>query len=232
MRNHTVKKKLKHVSTPMEEEQWKLRVVERLATKAEMNAADIRVLEPRPGKRAVIKILKTDSRFHISGSGRISLRSTATPEPRRTKSARKSDPPPFRPKQTQFCPPELCWEVILANPHTAAALASWRWVWVLPQVSKAFAVNKDSWIRWMCAADREPLIWKTKANAVLALTAKDMQDVSCHVAQGTGRRRRYETHLMRRDVVLKLALGKHGGTYAGINAVFLKRADAKSKRKR
>jgi hypothetical protein len=215
------------------EEQWKRRVMEHLrCSRAEMTASDIGVLEPRPGKGTVTKILGSDSRFLISGLDRVSLRSANHPPivPRRTKNSRKTDPP-FHPKHTQFCPPELCWDVILANPHTATTLASWRWIWVLPQVCKAFVVNQDSWIQWMCAADRKPLIWKTKANAVLALTAKDLQDVSCHVARKTGWRRRYETHLMRRDVVLKLALEKHNGTYAGINSVFLKRAEATKRRK-
>ena len=49
---------------------------------------------------------------------------------------------------------------------------------------------------------------------------------------GTGWARYKETHLMRRDAVLQLALAKHGGTYAAINGAFLKRARAREERRR
>ena len=139
-------------------------------------------------------------------------------------------PPPFKPQKTSYSPPDLCWDIILTNPNTADRLTSWRWVWLLPQVARAFraALQPDQWMMHTGHA----LLWKTKANALLALTAKDMASVDYTVVEGTGWYRRHETHLMRRDTLLQIALDKHGGTYKAINDVFLKRAEAKNMRKK
>ena len=197
------------------EEQWKLRVFKLLKTNGQMKSLDIGVVEGRPGRKTIAQVLKSDARFVVKRSV-ISL----------------AHEPSFCPKPTEFSPPHLCWDVVLSNQHTAATLSSWRWLWLLPQVCKAFALQPDSWLKWMCVADTVPKIWKTKAGAVLALTAKDLQDVNYCKVHSSGWKRRHETHLMRRDSVLELALAKHGGTHAGINAVFWKRKEAKKKRKK
>jgi hypothetical protein len=137
----------------------------------------------------------------------------------------------FRPRASGFSPPELCWDVVLANPQTARVLSSWRWMWTLPQVAKAFALQRDEWVRWACAGDPGPLLWKAKANEVLALTARDLARVGHTVVYSMGRYL-YEVHLMRRAAALQLALDKHGGTCAGINGVFLKRRSARDRRRR
>ena len=80
-------------------------------------------------------------------------------------------------------------------------------------------------------SDKKPSIWKSKANDLLALTAKDLQDVECSVVCGTGRSRYKETHLMHRQTLLQLALSKHGGNFCKINAVFLKKNAAAAVRK-
>ena len=49
--------------------------------------------------------------------------------------------PPFKPQKTTYSPPDLCWEIVLANPHTAVHLASWRWMWLLPQTARAFRAS-------------------------------------------------------------------------------------------
>jgi hypothetical protein len=225
------------------EEQWKLRVILLLRTEGRMKPGDIGMQEPRPGRKQITNMLKSDNRFFIDRSDpihgcRISLaqETVKSPLPKRQKKIvqKIAPPPPFHPAKTTFSPPHLCWEVILTNPKTAATLSSWRWMWTLPQVCKVYraSMQMDRWINWTCVEDKTPTIWKTKANELLALTVKDLEDVECRVVHGSGWKKRYETHLMRRDTLLQLALAKHGGTYKGINAVFLKKKEAKKKRKK
>ena len=49
-------------------------------------------------------------------------------------------------------PSHLCWEILLSNPCTAAALSSWRWILILAQVNRAFRalIQPDRWAEWMC----------------------------------------------------------------------------------
>jgi hypothetical protein len=134
----------------------------------------------------------------------------------------KHDSTKFRPQKTTHTPSSLCWDVILSNPHAASILYSWRWIWVLRQVNHAFAaaLQPERWMQWQCANDIRPMIWKQKANDVLALTSEDLAHLECTVH----RQSRYrETHLMWRKDVLGLTLAKYGGTFEGINAIFLKR---------
>ena len=138
--------------------------------------------------------------------------------------------PPFSPRKTGYSPPDLCWDIILSNPRAAGVLSSWRWMWTLPQVSRAFALQRDLWVRWACACDTAPVIWKSKANAIFALTARDMARVGYSVVYSPGWRGHKEIHLMRRAPLLQLALDKHGGTCQGVNAKFLKRAEASRRR--
>ena len=81
----------------------------------------------------------------------------------------------------------------------------------------------------MCEHDRMPMIWKKKANEIFALTAKDVDDVECRVVNGTGWMRYKETHLMKRKIVLQIALAKHGGSFDAINAAFVARKAKKLK---
>ena len=106
--------------------------------------------------------------------------------------------------------------------HSPTVLSKWRWIWMLRQVCRAFRdlIQPDLWVRWQCASDLRPMIWKKKANDALALTARDLADVDFTVAAVT---RYSETHLMSRMTVLEIALAKHGGTFSAINDVFLKR---------
>jgi hypothetical protein len=138
--------------------------------------------------------------------------------------------PPFVPKRTGYSPPDLCWDIILSNPNVASTLSSWRWMWTLPQVARAFALQRDLWVRWACACDAAPVIWKSKANALFALTARDMAKVGYSVVFAPGWSHHKEIHLMRRAPLLQLALDKHGGTCQGVNAKFLKRAAARERR--
>lgn len=152
------------------------------------------------------------------------------------RASKKPEPfKPFTPQKTAYRPSDLCWEIILANHQTAVHLACWRWMWLLPQVARAFraGIEQEKWMKSMCE-NTQIMIWKSKANALFALTARDMADVTCKVVSCNGRgwKRCKEAHLMRRDTVLQLALDKHGGTFRKINDVFLKRADARRMRKR
>jgi hypothetical protein len=73
------------------------------------------------------------------------------------------------------------------------------------------------------------MIWKQKANELLALTAGDLANVECTIHTVSQRGFNKETHLMWRRDVLRLALAKHGGTFDGVNAIFLKRLSRKRK---
>lgn len=227
-----------------EEEQWKLRVAQLLRERGPQSPSAIGSLVRRTGcRRGVQAILRSDARF-VADNYRsptlfslVDQASSAASEDKNKKPKKKPKTTqkltPFKPQKTAFQPPDICWEVVLANPHTAVALAQWRWLWLLPQVCRAFhdGVQPGRWVRTMCAADSRPTIWKAKANALFALTPRDMANVKCTVVEGTGFMRYKETHLMRRDTVLELALAKHGGTYAAINSAFLKRVEAKEMRK-
>lgn len=139
----------------------------------------------------------------------------------------------FKPQNSSFQPPHLCWEVILANPQTIATLKEWYWLWLLPQVCRAFksGVQAEHWFRLMCASDIKPLIWKGKANAVFALTRRDMESVKYTAIEGKGYMSYKEVHLMRRDTILGLALAKHGNSFAAINRAFQKRLEKRKKRR-
>ena len=134
----------------------------------------------------------------------------------------------FCPQKTAHVPQPLCWEIVLSNPQTGIVLSKWRWIWVLRQVSRAFhdVIQPDRWIHWQCANDLRPMIWKRKADEVLALTCKDLGNIKITVSKGASRYK--ETHLMWRKTVLELALTKHCGTFNGVNSVFLKRLARRS----
>ena len=85
-------------------------------------------------------------------------------------------------------------------------------------------------MRWMCRADRRPLIWKAKANELFALTAADLARTRYETVMGLYWRR--EVHLLFRGDVLKLAMEKHGGAFDALNAAFLARKQRNAKRKR
>jgi hypothetical protein len=140
----------------------------------------------------------------------------------------KKKPAPFVPQRTGFAPPRLCWDIVWANRRAAAALGSWRWLWVLPQVFGRLPFAEPM-ARWLCdaAAIR---IWKKKANALFALTDKELQAVPFEAV--AARYGAYDVHLMQRADVLALALAKHGGTLAGVNAAFLARREARDARRK
>ncbi len=145
---------------------------------------------------------------------------------------KKRDVVKFCPQKTTNTPPHLCWEIILCSANVAAHLNNWGWILKLRQVSRGFnaAIQPDLWMRWQCAYDAQPMIWKKKADEVLALTIADLAHVECTVHCGAGYMRYKETHLMWRNEVLNIALAKHGGTFGSINAIFLKRLMRKQKR--
>ena len=234
------------------EEQWKLRVIQLLRESGPQTPSAIGTLVRREhGMGRVQAVLLADARFRSTGhsfslSGantqpddgfneskahkKRKMGATATTvKPKRPKAT-----PPFRPQATAFQPPDTCWEAVLANQRALAVLAEWRWLWLLPQVCRAFrrGVQPELGVRSMCAADAGPMIWKSKANDLFALGRADLAGIEHAVVMGTGWARYKETHLMRRDAVLQLALAKHGGTYAAINGAFLKRARAREERRR
>jgi hypothetical protein len=243
------------------EEAWKLRVLHMLQRDGPQKTSSIGQFEPRPGKKkTVTQLLKSDERFTTTTTNTDKLSDgekrwwcsaqllllTKTTTSKSNNNCRKRQKKtsaavvvvaapqlPFSPAKTHATPSYLCWEILLTNPCTAAALSSWRWIWVLTQVNHTFkaSIQADSWVKWMCVSDKKPSIWKSKANDLLALTAKDLQDVECSVVCGTGRSRYKETHLMHRQTLLQLALSKYGGTISKINAVFLKKNAAAAVRK-
>ena len=211
-----------------EEEAWKLRVLSLLEREGPLNSSEIGSEARRPGKRTITALLKSDGRFRLNSSGKFSLvnRYITKPTPKKKATTIVKE---FIPSKTLHAPSHVCWEVVLSSPCAAATLSSWKWIWMLRQVSRAFRtlVQPDRWVLWMCQNDARPCIWKSKANDVLALTANDLKDVVFEVVCGVGRMRYKETHLMHRQALLKMALAKHGGTVARINAVFLKRNSKK-----
>ena len=132
------------------------------------------------------------------------------------------------------CSANTCWEVVLANPTILSVLTEWRWLWLLPQVCRAFrhGLQPERCFRVMCAADVRPVIWKSMANDLFALSCAALANVECtFVGWIRYKNKRKKTYLMRRDTVLQLALAKHGDSFAAINAAFVNRA-AKLKKRR
>ena len=135
------------------------------------------------------------------------------------------------PKKTAFRASHVCWDVVLSNQHAAVALGSWSWLWKLGQVFGTLP-HADQMMKWMCAADSRPVIWKKKANELFALTPQDLLPLHFETVLGNSWRQSYEVHLLFRSDVLKVALEKHGGSFAGINAAFIARKCRNAKRKR
>jgi hypothetical protein len=162
----------------------------------------------------------------------------APPNKRKQAKKRKQVAPveKFAPQKTAFKASHVCWDVVLSNQHAAAVLGSWRWLGVLAQVFGCGAAA-DQMALWLCGDGwgwgEGTKIWKKKANELFALTVRDLKDVPCIiVSRSNFYRGDYETHLMPSVDVLQLALVKHGGTVAGINAAFLARKARNAKRKR
>jgi hypothetical protein len=148
------------------------------------------------------------------------------------RTAKQLPPPPFAPQKTAFSASHICWTVVLSNQGAAETLGSWKWLWTLAQVFGTLP-HADDVMRWMCLCDGRPVIWKKKANELFALTPKDMMHAQVETVYGNSAwGRSYEVHLMFRADVLKLAMAKHGGTFAAINAAFLARKSRNAKRKK
>ena len=190
--------------------QWKQHVVSMLSKRGPLTIEEIRSTEPRLGRKRMRQLLKADPTFSIR-AGRVSL----AVAPVRT-----------------IAYSQVCWDVILMQQQTAVTLASWRWIWTLSQVNKGFraALMRTDWIKSMCAFDKRPMIWKTKANDLFALNPSELNGIEVEVQCGTGCLRYKEVHLMYRMAVLELALSKHGGAFEGINAVFLLRRKRRESR--
>jgi len=186
----------------MDETLWRQRVVRRLSLRGPLTTAELIQIKPHPSRKRMRKLFREDPTFRLQARGGVSL----AVAPVRT-----------------IGYSQACWDVILMQAKTAAALASWRWVWTLSQVNKGFraALMQTDWIRSMCAFDRRPTIWKKKADDLFALKPNELDGVYFEVQFGTGFMSYKQTHLMYRTAVLELALAKHGGTFEGINAVFL-----------
>jgi hypothetical protein len=229
------------------EEQWKLRVIHLLREREPQTPSAIGMLVKREqGVRKVQTVLLADARFVRTKGDEFWLSAHVCKEENTHKKRKKAATtpttkkpkqlPPFHPQATAFQPPDTCWEAVLANhqPTLTVVLTEWRWLWLLPQVCRAFrrGLQPELCVRSMCAADGQPVIWKSKANDLFALSRADLAGIESVVVRGAGWMRFKETHLMRRDTVLQLALAKHGGTYAAINGAFLKRAGAKERRKK
>ena len=153
-------------------------------------------------------------------------------KPRAKPPPKPKAPPPFAPQKTDFRASHVSWDVILSNQATAETLGGWKWLWTLAQVFGTLP-HADEMMRWMCVADRRPLIWKKKANELFALTPVDLMHAHVETVYGSNAwGRSYEVHLMCRADIIKLALAKHGGNFSGINAAFLARKSRNAKRKR
>jgi hypothetical protein len=155
---------------------------------------------------------------------------TRMPQRKQTTSRKRKQPkpPPFAPQKTAFSACHVSWDVILSNQGTAETLGSWRWLWTLAQVFGTLP-HADEMMRWMCFRDSRPVIWKKKANELFALTPMDLMHVKIETIYNAWG---YEVHLMYRPGVLQLALAKHGGSFAAINAAFLARKSRNAKRKK
>lgn len=138
------------------------------------------------------------------------------------KKKRKEKPVVFKPAQTGFRAPDVCFEVVLNNMAAAAWLRSWRWLFLLPQVCHAWraAFNPNEWIHWACIKDSERLIWKAKAMHLFRLTRQELEDLPFERKEYGGHRYTKEVHLLHRRHVLHLAMAKHGNSVAAIAAAF------------
>jgi hypothetical protein len=94
-------------------------------------------------------------------------------------------------KRSHFSPTHATWEVVLSNDSLYAVLREWRWLWVLPQVCRAFAEAirpfRTHIMRVMCDGRKEepPILWRTKVRDLfgIAATAQLMarRDVLPHI---------------------------------------------------
>jgi hypothetical protein len=146
---------------------------------------------------------------------------------KRIKNKQKPSPPPqkFVPQKSSFSPSHVCWDAVLSNQAAMQHLGSWRWLRTLALVFRPLPCPPECLARWLCG---DATIWKSKANDLFALTAKDLSAVPYKLVET----RYKQVHLIPRSVVLHLALAKHRGTVAAINAAFLARKERNSKRKR
>lgn len=116
-------------------------------------------------------------------------------------------------------PDDVCFEAMLNNAAAAACLRSWRWMFVLPQVCRAWraAFNPNAWMRWACEEDPMPMIWKAKAMQLFGLARHEI-DALPFRRRVYGCWRNKEVHLLERRRVLQLAMAKHGGGAATLAA--------------
>ena len=147
---------------------------------------------------------------------------------KRIKTKRPPPPPPkFVPQKSSFSPSHVCWDAVLSNQAAMQHLGSWRWLRTLELVFRTLPCPPERLARWLCGG--EATIWKSKANDLFALTPKDLAAVPYTLVET---RCYKQVHLMLRSAVLQLALAKHGGTVAAINAAFLARRERNSKREK
>ena len=149
------------------------------------------------------------------------------PDGKQPTSRKQPKPPPFAPQKTAFSPSHVSWDVVLANQVTAETLGSWKWLWTLAQVFGTLP-HADEMMRWMCSRDRRPVISKKTAGELFALTPNHYMFETVYDPWAGN----YILYRMYRIDVLRLALSKHGGTFASINAAFIARKTRNAKRKK
>ena len=171
-----------------------------------------------------------DGRFRIERGFETMVCLMAPPVvPKRKVERKKKEPPRFVASNTGFAPPQACWDCILPTYRAwVPVLPSWKWVFVLSAVSKAFADAlrplRTEIARIMASVNTRG-ICKSKANELFALTLAELKPLpfSEVALAGYSRRQPRVMHLLSRSAVLELAFGKHGASFESLNAAFLAR---------
>jgi len=151
----------------------------------------------------------------------------------KTPSSSASVPPKPKPKppssSSSFVAPLTCWDIVLGT-HRAWApkvLGSWRWIFTLSCVSKAFALAlrplRTELMRRMALSGDG--ICKSQANALFGLTPTALRGLKYKSVSLSGMPWRQTMHLMSRETVLGLAARRHGQSFEEINLAFLGRSE-------
>ena len=184
------------------EREWGDCIATALLRSRSLAFAEIGLLHPKPAHKSLTELLHGDPRFTIRqtlGGARVNL----APHPM----------------------PTIICEIILNNDEMwGRTLTSWRWLWVLPQVCKAFRnairPRRTQLMQLMCANPWSQCINKRQARELFGLTK--LEGVP-YTVEHIG----FEIHHMCRSGVLLRAMTKKRrgeiettGTFEAINALF------------
>ena len=189
---------------------------------------------PRLGiQRTATQMLRADERFERAAGG-FRVRA-GTPLPpmradyplmrnavlRRLLPANAEPPPGYR-------APTEAWAIVLSvDAVWARELTEWRWLWVLPQVSRLFAETlrplRTRLVQLMCAGDRRGRIWRAKANELFVLSPRELDPLD-YVEVPCAWHRRRVMHMLSRAEVLVLAFARHKSErFEALAAAYTKR---------